>query len=433
MKKSLIALVLASILMLHPSSALAADYPAEMKDSIIYGAVWQGTTTLTDGNLNTYLSLNNTDMPVYYDLPEPYTIYETGLKAQASSYRVWLVTEDGSRLQVPRSPDAGYLFERVVLDPPVDNVVRIEAITTSATDLMIYEVAAWGVPTNPEDPPPEMPDDPEPTTPGGLKASIQSDSIKLSWYPVDGASYRLYRDGTLLAETLQTSYTDTDVSPGVMYTYQVSSIIDGEESALSSEVRAKISEQGLHPGNFDLDVLDVVQTAWNWLKKYSVWIILALGLYFGPWVAGFLIHMFKKYTTKSRKGNKQVGSAVRIKDDRQGRKNTSASMDVLSKTDKRYAYLDKYGYNRPLTDRERAALDAMRDDPLSNKKEMEAWRKRYRDADATYDRLTRAGRIKERDMWARANRYVRPEYREAWTRSDRPLEYRRNGRVVRGR
>jgi hypothetical protein len=77
-------------------------------------------------------------------------------------------------------------------------------------------------------------------TPNGLTATdITSNSITLRWEPASGAqTYRVYRNGNKVADVSLTSYTDTGLSSGADYVYQVSSVKGTEESTKSTEVKA---------------------------------------------------------------------------------------------------------------------------------------------------------------------------------------------------
>lgn len=75
--------------------------------------------------------------------------------------------------------------------------------------------------------------------PAGLKGRpLGSSRISLSWDPVPSAEeYRVYRDEVRLpGATRQTSFTDTALSAGTRYGYQVSAVAGGEESLMSEPV-----------------------------------------------------------------------------------------------------------------------------------------------------------------------------------------------------
>lgn len=77
--------------------------------------------------------------------------------------------------------------------------------------------------------------------PSNLTATvISSERIDLNWSAVSGAvSYKVYRNGVLIASPTTTSYSDTGLSSGTTYSYTVSAVnIDGTESPQSSSVSA---------------------------------------------------------------------------------------------------------------------------------------------------------------------------------------------------
>jgi len=85
-----------------------------------------------------------------------------------------------------------------------------------------------------------------PSTPTGLTATAGNQQVTLSWNASTGATkYYIYRyrasDGTYpyLGQTTSTSYTDTGLTNGTIYTYKVSALnADNDESAASDEVSA---------------------------------------------------------------------------------------------------------------------------------------------------------------------------------------------------
>lgn len=85
----------------------------------------------------------------------------------------------------------------------------------------------------------------EPSTPTNLVASaIDTDRIDLSWTassdPESGiAGYRIFRDGSQVGQTAQTSFSDTGLSPATQYVYRVRAVNgDGIQSGLSDPATA---------------------------------------------------------------------------------------------------------------------------------------------------------------------------------------------------
>jgi hypothetical protein len=84
-----------------------------------------------------------------------------------------------------------------------------------------------------------------PAVPSGLTAVPGTKSIELVWNrntDRDFASYRIYRDGKLLASNVASvAYSDRDVKQGTNYTYQLSAVdTAGNESAKSAPVAASL-------------------------------------------------------------------------------------------------------------------------------------------------------------------------------------------------
>ncbi len=108
-----------------------------------------------------------------------------------------------------------------------------------------------------------------PARPSGLQATaISSSKIQLSWSePTDNTgvtAYRIYRDGTQIDTTSNTTYQDTGLSLSTTYTYTISvEDIAGNESGQSSETSATTSfcsdnvDEFIYPDNVDeFDDLD---------------------------------------------------------------------------------------------------------------------------------------------------------------------------------
>ncbi|MEV5974368.1 glycosyl hydrolase family 18 protein [Streptomyces sp. NPDC051921] len=90
-----------------------------------------------------------------------------------------------------------------------------------------------------------------PATPTGLAAGPPtSTSVTLTWPAVSGAtSYKVYRDGILVATVTGTSYTATGLAPSTSYGFQVSAANNAGESARSAAVAvATTSGGGGNPG-----------------------------------------------------------------------------------------------------------------------------------------------------------------------------------------
>lgn len=73
-----------------------------------------------------------------------------------------------------------------------------------------------------------------PPAPEDLRAELlQDDSILLTWVePIEGLEFNVYRDGVLLDTVDTPSY--VDLEPGVVSTYSITSVLNGEEGSSST-------------------------------------------------------------------------------------------------------------------------------------------------------------------------------------------------------
>lgn len=67
----------------------------------------------------------------------------------------------------------------------------------------------------------------------------------LSWDAVDGATYNVYRNNTVVASGItETSYHDTGLTGGTTYSYAVTAVIDGVESPKSETLELTTTASG---------------------------------------------------------------------------------------------------------------------------------------------------------------------------------------------
>lgn len=91
------------------------------------------------------------------------------------------------------------------------------------------------------------------SSPEDLNATVSDNQITISWNPVEGATYNLYRSPdntnfTLLASDLsETTYTDAEPLNGANY-YRVKAIVNGTESGYTSSVAATLTNPELDNG-----------------------------------------------------------------------------------------------------------------------------------------------------------------------------------------
>ena len=83
-----------------------------------------------------------------------------------------------------------------------------------------------------------------PPAPAGLTAVPGNGQVRLSWSAVTGATaYNVYRDGAKVTAAAidDTTYTDPGLTNGTTYSYQVTAVVCGNETAESSPVTGKPS------------------------------------------------------------------------------------------------------------------------------------------------------------------------------------------------
>ena len=110
-----------------------------------------------------------------------------------------------------------------------------------------------------------------PAAPTGLSGSVSANSVSLQWSAVAAAaSYKIYRDGSGIDDTLFTSFSDTGLLYNTTYEYQVSSVdssgSEGEKSAvleLTTDYRIAApanfrATQGDNEVRLDWDAIDEV-------------------------------------------------------------------------------------------------------------------------------------------------------------------------------
>lgn len=124
------------------------------------------------------------------------------------------------------------------------------------------------------------------TAPQGLTATYSNGNVTLSWNPVENATlYKIYRGLSSSNESYyanvsgnQTTYIDTNVTEGHTYYYQVSAIVNGNETNRSEEVF--ITVQNTAGGGGNLDIKQYLR--FNSYMLYISLFLLAMGtpLYF---------------------------------------------------------------------------------------------------------------------------------------------------------
>jgi hypothetical protein len=136
----------------------------------------------------------------------------------------------------PGSPDG---FEDAALTPGrtfTDGDISVTTVSVVA-GVATVQVNVTAAPPPPADTTP-------PSAPSSLVATTAADRVGLSWTAatddVGVAGYRLFRDGSLVKATTDTSWTDTAVTAGVTYSYRVEAYDAAGNSASSALVSATV-------------------------------------------------------------------------------------------------------------------------------------------------------------------------------------------------
>ncbi|MGQ7297950.1 fibronectin type III domain-containing protein [Quadrisphaera sp. KR29] len=147
-----------------------------------------------------------------------------GTEPDVASYRVY---RDGTQVAVVAHPTTTYTDTGLVNGGA--STYRLVAVDTAGN----ASAASAPVTATPADTAPPAP-------PSGVTSAAGDGSVTLGWdagTEPDLASYRVYRDGVLLAEVAApaTSFTDTSATNGQIHAYEVSAVdADGNESARST-------------------------------------------------------------------------------------------------------------------------------------------------------------------------------------------------------
>lgn len=112
-----------------------------------------------------------------------------------------------------------------------------------ATDPSSGSTPRGNTPTSPTQPPTTTPTptptpQPElPATPTGLSGTVADRQVSLTWTAVSGATgYKIYRGATMIGSPANSSYSDSGLTNGTAYSYQVSATNAAGESTKSSAV-----------------------------------------------------------------------------------------------------------------------------------------------------------------------------------------------------
>lgn len=303
-----------------------------------------------------------------------YTV--TGLEANITyEFAVTAVDESGN--ESPKSNSVFYTFDTIAPDPPtnlkVSDVTSTSAKLTfnpsSAPDVMQYRIYANGelvgtIPGNAaaytvtgliqntsytfevsaidEAGNESTRASAAATTPIStipvLTVASGHQQAELSWTPIAIAvKYYIYRDGVKIAETTDSHYVDNGLENGQEYTYTVSAV-DGDDVEYDQSAPA-VATPGKHSLDFSgikvpFSVMAMLQTAKDFLGKYGVWILLALGVLFTAALldpATKTVDQAAGRGRKGRKGKTKV-AAYRKSADKNPKDETAKTIDKLAMT-----------------------------------------------------------------------------------------------------
>lgn len=135
-----------------------------------------------------------------------------------------------------------------------------EPLRGSVDEVRIYRSALTGTDVS------ALADLESPSVPTGLSADTTSDAeVSLSWTASpdynDIAGYRVYRDGTQVVDTLNTSYADFGLSPSTVYAYTAAAYdVAGNMSAQSTPVLATTAAR---PATGQVDIASGLAGHWE--------------------------------------------------------------------------------------------------------------------------------------------------------------------------
>jgi fibronectin type 3 domain-containing protein len=179
----------------------------------------------------------------------PITGAPTGLAATSGSAQVsltWTVVTGASSYNVYRSTTSGFTISS---SSKIATTTTVSYTDTSVTNGTTYNYAVTALDAGGESPASSQqsatPQVPAPSAPIVFTATAGNAQVSLNWWAVTGAtSYNIYRSvtsgqqGTKVGTSSVATYTDTSVTNGTAYYYEVTALNAGGESAASAQQSA---------------------------------------------------------------------------------------------------------------------------------------------------------------------------------------------------
>jgi hypothetical protein len=150
----------------------------------------------------------------------------------------WSIELDNSTLQI--APGASDSATMIVTSPPTGNEGFYD-ITVTASQYNDSTISAATVATYVIEP--NGDDEQAPTIPTGLAAGVTNKQVNLSWGQssdnVGVTGYRVWRDGVIIADTMDNSYSDRNIADNITYEYAIDAYdASANVSAISDSVFA---------------------------------------------------------------------------------------------------------------------------------------------------------------------------------------------------
>lgn len=191
------------------------------------------TSKVTDNNETSAFSMlgkGTNSSVLWYEFPAPATVYSTQYFISTNGINL-LLLDDSGKVLLTRTITG---TQKRIVDSfsPVSNVKKVVLQQTTLQSATVYEFDVFGTGGVYIPPPP---------APTGLVATEGDKQVDLTWSPVSGSTgYNVYQNGVKQNSSPITieSYKASGLTNGVSYSFQVSAIGSGGESAKSVAINA---------------------------------------------------------------------------------------------------------------------------------------------------------------------------------------------------